>query len=642
MPDQEKATQPPKLCKSVWTGTVCSKTNCDLAHPPKCLDPACHPRRQPECSHWHTVRSKKDTTTQGPNQAVGKLQKGEAALPSNKSGCHNSPIANTTCQSKTCSSQSSSKNCSLPKRNILCGGSNRQRQNTSIPTKPCQPSTVAAKSDPSIPTPAHTADCKHCKYRDSSASQPCSPTTGRPNCSSNCREPSPLVIMTWNAAGLNKGMTKELALVELLQRHSVDVAAISEAELDVSTALTFAIEGYTTFIPPTNTDDKIRVLLLVRTSLAISANATLLPDATSGLSVWVDLHLPHRLCIGGVYRPWKGIAQETRDLQTLIDQVNSITSSSKDTVLLGDFNLDTCRENDPHYTRRQLLTTWIEAMQVTGLQKTHTPPTWISHGSFGTTGRRTSTIDHVYHSGLKIDVTALEDSTTDHRPLLAVTAVQRRKEALKTIHRRNFKAIQRWQLEEALNAWPWADIHTLRDVEKIHSFLTHGITFALDEIAPVKAIKVRPSSNTYLSKETKAAMAARDKARSTRNYRLLRNKAASLVRRDKIKSNLKRLQEARGNPKTIWGLANSALGRPMQTPLPSSLNINGVATETSAEAATGLNEFYINKVHKLRAAVVPKSASTPKTESLPHQQFPQCPRYWKSLSKRTYTATCCK
>ena len=410
------------------------------------------------------------------------------------------------------------------------------------------------------------------------------------------------MFLTWNASGLCKGKTKELALCNLLQTHSVDIAAITEAELDDATASNFSIDGYTTFLP-LHTTNKVRVLLLVRTSLAIAANARQFPDSTHGTSIWLELNLSNkRFLVGGVYRPWKGVSAEADDLHSIIEQVKVASNACKAVVVLGDFNLDTTRKEDPQYSRRQLLSLWLDGIADAGLQQALTGPTWTSYGTFGTE-KRTSTIDHIYFTGLELQAHTLDDATTDHRPLLAMISIQQRTQPLKTIHRRNFKAVRRQSLEAALEEWPWAPIYELRDVEKIHNYLLQGITASLDKIAPCKAMKVQQDSCIYLTKETRRAMAARDAARNTRHYRTLRNRVTSLVRRDKIKSNLQLLKAAKGDPKKVWSLANKALGKAARAPLPVSITVNNKPTTDSFNTAQSQNKYYIEKVDRLRATM---------------------------------------
>ena len=70
----------PRLCKSVWTDKVCSTPTCMLAHPPRCTNPACYPRRQGDCSFWHTVRTVKKkgpARSNNSNRGQGNGKKGK-------------------------------------------------------------------------------------------------------------------------------------------------------------------------------------------------------------------------------------------------------------------------------------------------------------------------------------------------------------------------------------------------------------------------------------------------------------------------------------------------------------------------------------------------------------------------------------
>ncbi len=42
-----------KLCKSVWKDDICTDWTCNRAHPPRCGNPMCYPRRLAGCQHWH-------------------------------------------------------------------------------------------------------------------------------------------------------------------------------------------------------------------------------------------------------------------------------------------------------------------------------------------------------------------------------------------------------------------------------------------------------------------------------------------------------------------------------------------------------------------------------------------------------------
>jgi hypothetical protein len=78
-----------------------------------------------------------------------------------------------------------------------------------------------------------------------------------------------------------------------------------------------------------------------------------------------------------------------------------------------------------------------------------------------------------------------------------------------------------------------------------------------------------------------------------------------MVKRDRLRTNLDKLCKAKNDPKVLWALANSTLGK-SQSSLPVSLVINGISTVGNAEAAAAMNNFYIEKVEKLRADLCPQ------------------------------------
>ena len=116
-------------------------------------------------------------------------------------------------------------------------------------------------------------------------------------------------------------------------------------------------------------------------------------------------------------------------------------------------------------------------------------PTWRSHGTFKKGGedgenRRHACLDHIYASvSVDHDVAVLDDSTTDHRPVLAtVRTGQTSEQGTTKLIRRNYKAIKREDLVRSLDRWDWSKLYGLSDVEAIHKHIIEGITSALSLI----------------------------------------------------------------------------------------------------------------------------------------------------------------
>jgi endonuclease/exonuclease/phosphatase (EEP) superfamily protein YafD len=435
-----------------------------------------------------------------------------------------------------------------------------------------------------------------------------------------------ITLLTWNVNGLlNQG--SELTLVNLLEATGADVATITETELPHMSA-TFSISGYTTFYPLA--EGKVRAIILVRTTLATATNARLATDLMdrSVQSIWVrlDAHVAHgggraanlgALLVGGLYRQWRdgqesGLKMERDQLHILVGQLERATEDNKSVILMGDMNLNSARLGDPSYGRRGLLTEFVDATMAAGLEYLPTPPTWRSYGCHaladGTTGYRHSTLDHVYVAGVDATVKVLGDSASDHFPVLVTVRAggkAQRNSAPEEIHRRNFKAIGRNDLESALQTTDWSNIYKIHDVDAVHRFLVDGIVEALDVVAPLKLIRVRKGADLYLAADTLAAIRDRNNARLEHapraRYRALRNRATVLVLRDKRNSNQAKLTKSNNDPRVLWQLADAAMVKDRPS-LPASLLVDGSMTATGVETATRLNEFYVTKIDKLREA----------------------------------------
>jgi hypothetical protein len=141
-----------------------------------------------------------------------------------------------------------------------------------------------------------------------------------------------------------------------------------------------------------------------------------------------------------------------------------------------------------------------------------------------------SVLNHVCVTrDLEATVAVLTDSTTNHFPVIASIKVNKVAPTLKTMERRNFKALEMPALLRALDAWPWSDVYGIRDPDKVLDFITRGIVNGLDQAAPVKSITVREGSlPLYLRPDTLALMAKRDSLGRGPWYRAARNRITRL------------------------------------------------------------------------------------------------------------------
>jgi endonuclease/exonuclease/phosphatase family metal-dependent hydrolase len=370
----------------------------------------------------------------------------------------------------------------------------------------------------------------------------------------------------------------------------------------------FNVEGYHTFFPMTHSDKlkmaKYHVMVVVRSELAALTKIRhdLMHSAVQ--SIWIQVDLGNRFLVGGLYREWSNLPQEYAALNRVKDQIEAAAAEVDNIVFAGDINLDTARRRDKIYDRRCLQLAHDNAIAEANIRYLTTGVTYRSHGLHeredGEARVHESVLDHVCLTrDLEATVAVLTDSTTDHYPVIASVKVNKVAPTLKTMERRNFKAMERPALLHALGAWPWTDVYGIRDPDKVLDFVTRGIVNGLDRAAPVKSITVREGSLPLLASRHACPDGKEGLPRPRPRYRAARNRVTAMVRRDKEASNLAKLTESGNSPAVLWEIANAAVGKPRQ-PLPTSVTrADGTQTEGNLEAANTINAYYVQKVLRI-------------------------------------------
>jgi hypothetical protein len=181
--------------------------------------------------------------------------------------------------------------------------------------------------------------------------------------------------------------------------------------------------------------------------------------------------------------------------------------------------------------------------------------------------------------------------------------------------------LSRVKLKAALNLTDWSRVHVIKEVNNVQAFIVAGIVNAMDKVALLHAMRVKTKRDLYLSGNNLNLIKNQDDARmvGSKDYRSLRNRCNILVARDKRSSSKRELARSMRDPKRLWQIANQALGKNRPT-LPTGLRKDdGTNTSSSSEAADLLNNFYVNKVDRLRgqtaAATAPVAAMTSAAKS---------------------------
>ncbi len=408
-------------------------------------------------------------------------------------------------------------------------------------------------------------------------------------------------ILTWNARTLSGA--KVLSLRLLIERHNPDVVVVTEAEIPRGEAPPHLV-GYDSHVP--SIEESSRTRIVVYTDKRFSAiqikTPQDLPIVIIHLAAFtlVGLYRQFALPGGVVNSTIRGTTFEAGQLALIAEQISKASDDAArhSLIVTGDINLDIARQEDPTY-RRELLKEWRELMNEHGLTWLKTGPTFTSDGTFGGTHRE-STLDVFYTRTTRrmaATVNVLDDATTDHRPIMAHLVHGQPPPIVRTEKTtRDWSKIESDVLINALlaDAEKLARITSLTDVNETAKALTGTVLAAINSVAPLRKY-VTPNSNLKLAADTRATIRARDaaKRRGALQYKQLRNKALSLVRRDAIQTTLSRI--ARDPQRAAWGIVAENTGKLKSATLP----IPTGAT-SDASAANLCNTHLRDKITKLR------------------------------------------
>jgi hypothetical protein len=285
------------------------------------------------------------------------------------------------------------------------------------------------------------------------------------------------------------------------------------------------------------------------------------------------------------------------------------SAESDNVIFKGDVNLDTSRRLDMRYMRRCLMLAHNNAIPAADMRYLETGITYRSHGLHlrdnGEAREHESVLNHMCVSKeLVATINVLNNTTTDHYPLLASVMIDMLSPANRSTVRRHFKKVTAFALNRALESWhrDWSNVFKIEHLDDIFAFINEGIVQGMDLVAPVKRITVKNNAlPLYLRHDTLALMKLRDSLGRDPKYKSVRNRLSSLVRCGKELSNLAKLAASKNSPTVLWEIVNAAIGKPLQ-PLPGSVkDAEGNDTVGNLEAANVMNSYYVEKVWKIQA-----------------------------------------
>ena len=442
------------------------------------------------------------------------------------------------------------------------------------------------------------------------------------------------IVGTWN---IRRGLTKrENEILEILTSQNIDVLFLTETDTRRSNAEKFVIKGFNTVIQKVSEEnDMVRIIALIRENagLRIKTRGDLMTDSFP--SIWLEIQDENRstTLLGGFYRQWScnGIRStklQVEEIQVFCNQINSGCTPRSKTLIMGDANLCSNKWRGEDFDKKNISQPLIQCLEQNGLKIRDIGTTYQSDHIQSNGKIAHTALDHVYTSENledRVEVKKLLNSATDHLPVIAECRFETSKVSHKrTVTKRSFKGFTAEAWNNCLAQQDWLMVDECETVNDMVEAFNENISRALDVVAPVKNFVIRSRHRFGLSENTKELMKKRDSTRKSiaaakgqeraallTQYKVLRNKVTSQIRKENVDYNNNRIDEAK-NEGELWKVAKEVLNPRKETEM-KMVDENGTEMTDEQEIAESFNSFFTDKIEKLKKNIEPSMIEDPLT-----------------------------
>ena len=442
---------------------------------------------------------------------------------------------------------------------------------------------------------------------------------------------SKLTVGCWN---IRRGLIlREKEIENLIRSRKAGIMFLVETDSRmINEEKDYGIENYRTFFhKKENPADKTRMIGLFHES--ITQTVKIRNDLMNGSfpSIWAEIEnkKEKNLLICGFYREWSKNGDNTKErqmeaLKIFTMQIEKAAHEDKNLLILGDANLCTEKWSELDYVHQLQAEELKSTLALCGLRIAELGQTYLADRLSEQEETISSSIDHIYFSQdleNRIRTEVLLESSSDHLPIVA-TIAGRDKEVVKQnkITKRTMKNVTPRTWNESLSKRNWETLGETEDPEKMVKLFTDIVTEALDECAPVRTFTIKPGYRPGLTEEAKKLMKERDEARRElkrspgekkilhEKYKKLRNRTTQQIRRDTIKGNGKRIEEANGENE-LWKVVKE-INAPRRE-VSWTLTENNQTITDEKEIAEKFNHYFIDKIEELKDRIDPNMVRDP-------------------------------
>ena len=341
------------------------------------------------------------------------------------------------------------------------------------------------------------------------------------------------------------------------------------------------------------------VCLYIRNDLAYNRRSDL--DTFDIESVWIHIHLPKTkpILIASVYRP----PNQTDFLSTL-EELLKTTEPSEETYILGDINICLSKSNIG------LAKSYMNLLNNNGFTQLIDEPTRIA--------QKASILDHIMcNCSEKVSQSGvLPIGFSDHFLTFCTRkTVKQKYNSHNTVNIRSLKRYTTEAYQKSLASMDWAPVYQSSDPDTAWSHFREIFTQVLDELVPFKSVRIKQSTEKWMTHEILDKIHLRDKLirRYQRNksnqglykqYCKLRNEIQRDVKKAKSNYLESQLESNAKDPKKLWTNLKS-LGYSKKTSSKANivLRIANSICFNALDICNHINSFFINIASNLVKAL---------------------------------------
>ena len=304
--------------------------------------------------------------------------------------------------------------------------------------------------------------------------------------------------------------------------------------------------------------------------------------------------------IGILYRP----PDQSKFLDNLSTSISQTCSFNEQEVyILGDLNINliNSQKHTPNGIKR-----YKEFCSLHGIEQLLTLPTRITNNS-------SSLLDHILtNSADRISQFGIVNvGLSDHQLIYCTRKITRtRLNTHKYVKMRSLKYYSEDLYVKKLKEIDFPDYSNFKDINEAYSDFTGKVASVIDEIAPIKEVRVKSNSQDWFDAEINEEIERRDKlltkfkkSRShsdNENYKKSRNKVQRMIKDKKKNFVIGKLNDNIGKPKELWkSLKSLGLHSKANSAATICLEKDGILSFDPKTNAEIFKDFYSNLANNL-------------------------------------------